>query len=255
MIVVVLFAVILLLFAGMFALSWTAIELTKEMRAGNGGIMTTPSGDMVSVATAEEDVSLLDFPQLSMDDLKQAKDIVFVHGSEVHYYVVASIVQKIPTSSATGMDVHIESTSGHQIVISADRTLALDGQLVSSESSRRLKSSQNCPADRRLQGQRTLRELSSCGGGATLNLRKSKPSSTSFEDVTEDSFYFDKDASPTPSPTPTPTPSSLLLFPTPTPSPSPTPTPTPSSLLMFPTPTPSPTPTPTFFGDDMIMDP
>jgi len=164
-VVMVLCGVILLLFAGMFALSWTAIELTKEMRAGDGGVMKTPSGDLVAMAAAEEAVPLLDFPTLSMDVLKQAKDISFVNGPEVHYYVVGSIVQKFPTSGAGGIDVHITSTSGKEIVISAARTLSLDGQIVNTEG-RRLSGS----CARRLEGSPTLRQLSACGGGATLSM-------------------------------------------------------------------------------------
>eukprot|EP00443_Scrippsiella_acuminata_P096246 CAMPEP_0115587468 /NCGR_PEP_ID=MMETSP0272-20121206/8218_1 /TAXON_ID=71861 /ORGANISM="Scrippsiella trochoidea, Strain CCMP3099" /LENGTH=1062 /DNA_ID=CAMNT_0003022541 /DNA_START=46 /DNA_END=3233 /DNA_ORIENTATION=- len=148
--IVVMSFVIILLLLGTFLLSYIAADLAKEMRAGGHGKLTTANGYVAATAEATEVAGLMDFPSLTMDVLRTAKDITVVHNGAAHYYVVGSIVKTSSeftnTTSAEGEleevgDVHITATSGQTISILANGSLIIDGEQVDlSESGRRLSS-------------------------------------------------------------------------------------------------------------------
>merc|ERR1719331_723051 len=77
--------VILILMAGTFALSLTAVEMAKETKADqDSGIVTTTSGNPAAMGSAVQRLKLVDFPSLGMEKLKEMRDFSYVYDGIYH---------------------------------------------------------------------------------------------------------------------------------------------------------------------------
>lgn len=106
--------VILILMAGTFVLSLTAAEMAKDTNVKpDSGIIMTKSGKQAAMASAVDHVSLVDFPSLGLEKLKQIRDFSFTHNGIYYHSLLAEFrvhsESKLELVSNTGSVITIES--------------------------------------------------------------------------------------------------------------------------------------------------
>eukprot|EP00928_Gymnodinium_smaydae_P060383 TRINITY_DN4402_c0_g1_i8.p1 TRINITY_DN4402_c0_g1~~TRINITY_DN4402_c0_g1_i8.p1 ORF type:complete len:466 (-),score=83.83 TRINITY_DN4402_c0_g1_i8:842-2200(-) len=156
-VVVLMVIALIILLAGSFVMSLAAVEVAKEMRADDGGIVTTTTGDVAAMGSAFESVDLFEYPYIPMDDLRHTTDFSFDHNGELFSFCVSKISKVASSEDEEDLDasdegedeteeeenddpdedvpgdVRITTTSGDKIDILLNRSLMFNGNLVLSD--------------------------------------------------------------------------------------------------------------------------
>jgi len=125
-------AVIMILMAATFALSFAAVQMAKDSRPDASGIQSLPDGSPVANAEAREVVAVSEWPSLSFDTLTRAEDFNLVYDDQAHHFRIASIEQ-----SAT-LDLTIQTLDGRTVEISSGGIISVDGVIKDVSDGRRL---------------------------------------------------------------------------------------------------------------------
>jgi hypothetical protein len=125
--------VVLILMFATFFLSYSAAEMAKDMRPDASGVQIAASGKAVSSAVSVQRASIENFADLEAEQLVRARSVQFVSKGVLHAYNVGSVLKNLATEEVT-----LGTSDGHQIVISLDKTVTLDGVAIDIKGSRRL---------------------------------------------------------------------------------------------------------------------
>jgi hypothetical protein len=132
------FILISILMASIFALSLTAAEMAKETKANPDGVIVTDSGKVAAMGSAVDRITLLDFPSLGIEKLKQMRDFGYVHNDTYHFRMLSAFAWRSET------EMELTATNGEVLSIDSSSLLLTlrkpDGQqfTMDPEDSRRL---------------------------------------------------------------------------------------------------------------------
>jgi hypothetical protein len=126
-------AVVLILMFATFFLSYSAAEMAKDMRPDASGSQIATNGKAVSAGVSVQRSTIEDFPVIDVEQLGRTRSVQFVFKGVLHAYDVGSVLKNLATEEVT-----LGTSDGHQIVISLDKTVTLDGVAIDIQASRRL---------------------------------------------------------------------------------------------------------------------
>jgi hypothetical protein len=125
--------VVLILMFATFFLSYSAAEMAKDMRPDASGSQIATNGKAVSTGVSVQRARIENFPDLEVEQLVRTRSVQFVLKGVLHAYDVGSVLKNLATEEVT-----LGTSDGHQIVISLDKTVTLDGVAIDIQASRRL---------------------------------------------------------------------------------------------------------------------
>ena len=111
------FILISILMASIFALSLTAAEMAKETKANPDGVIVTDSGKVAAMGSAVDRITLLDFPSLGIEKLKQMRDFGYVHNDTYHFRMLSAFAWRSET------EMELTATNGEVLSIDSSSLL------------------------------------------------------------------------------------------------------------------------------------
>merc|ERR1711904_495017 len=103
--------VIVILMAGTFALSLTAAEMAKEMKAEPSGVITTAPGKVAAIGSAVERRNLVDLPSLGLEEIKQMRDFSYLLHDVFHFRMISAFDWHSETK------MQLTATNGEELLI------------------------------------------------------------------------------------------------------------------------------------------
>ena len=113
-------------------------EMAKETKANPDGVIVTDSGKVAAMGSAVDHITLLDFPSLGIEKLKQMRDFGYVHNDTYHFRMLSAFAWRSET------EMELTATNGEVLSIDSSSLLLTlrkpDGQqfTMDPEDSRRL---------------------------------------------------------------------------------------------------------------------